>query len=85
MVGGLYWFKLKHSHKDILYHINFKKSSKLYDEEIWLKITAVYSSYLRCISIIVESNEIIKHKSLHHRNCFFLMTQHIMCTLIIFI
>lgn len=44
MVGGLYRFKLEHSYQVITIYILRKPwPSKLYDEEIWLKIKAVYS------------------------------------------
>ena len=68
MVGGLYWFELEHSNQVITKYILRKpRPSKLYDEEIWLKITAVYSELHE---MYFESNEIFKRKSLDHRNCF---------------
>lgn len=68
MVGGLYLFKLEHSYQVITLHILRQPwPSKLHDEEIWLKITAVYSELHE---MYFESNEIFKRKSLDHSNCF---------------
>ena len=69
MVGGLYLFKLEHSYQVITLHILRQPwPSKLHDEEIWLKITAVYSELHE---MYFESNEIFKRKSLDHSNCFY--------------
>ena len=79
MVGGLYWFELEHSYQVITIYILRKPwPSKLYDEEIWLKITAVYSE-------LHESNLMKFSNGNHSTTATVFMIQHTMCALIIFI
>ena len=84
MVGGLYWFELEHSNQVITKYILRKpRPSKLYDEEIWLKITAVYSELHE---MYFESKEIWNFQTeITRPPQLFFMIQHTMCALIIFI